>query len=156
LFVADTTQAAGPGSEAVAKEQHTAHEALAVRPLRRSRLPESSSCSSKSTFRAAPSGFRPIKRNLRLPGSGNGVATSAVRAGFEERFGRAAHREWLNAFWSRYASFEWELLLPKRWPWHLQAIFCAATEVVYAIRFSTVVLARLLRQSRYGALTSRF
>jgi hypothetical protein len=71
-------------------------------------------------------------------------------------FGRAAHREWLNAFWTRYASFEWELLLPKRWPWHLQAIFCAATEVVYAIRFSTVVLARLLRQSRYGALTSRF
>jgi len=71
-------------------------------------------------------------------------------------FGRAAHREWLNAFWNRYASLEWKLLLPHRWPWHFRAFFCAATEVVYAIRFSTVVLVRLFRVSRNGAISSRF
>ena len=27
---------------------------------------------------------------------------------------RAAHREWLNAFWKRYARLEWKLLLPHR------------------------------------------
>jgi radical SAM superfamily enzyme YgiQ (UPF0313 family) len=71
-------------------------------------------------------------------------------------FGRAAHREWLNAFWNRYASLEWKLLLPHRWNWHFKAFFCAATEVVYAVRFSTVVLVRLLRQSRNGEFLSRF
>jgi len=63
-------------------------------------------------------------------------------------FGRAAHREWLNAFWKRYARLKWKLLLPKGWVWHLKTLSCAATEVVYAIRFSTVVLVQLLRQSR--------
>src|SRR5213594_3666610 len=67
---------------------------------------------------------------------------------FGRAFGRAAHREWLNAFWKRYARLEWKLLLPHRWVWHLKAFSCATTEVVYAIRFSTVVLVQLLRQSR--------
>ena len=66
---------------------------------------------------------------------------------FSRTFGRAAHREWLNAFWKHYARLEWELLLPHRWVWHLKAFSCATTEVVYAIRFSTVVLVRLLRQN---------
>ena len=66
---------------------------------------------------------------------------------FGRTFGRAAHREWLNTFWKRYARHEWKLLLPQRWGWHLKAFSCAATEVVYAIRFSTVVLVQLLRQS---------
>ena len=66
---------------------------------------------------------------------------------FGRTFGRAAHREWLNAFWKRYARLEWKLLLPHRWVWHLKAFSCAATEVVYAIRFSTAVLVQLLRQS---------
>jgi hypothetical protein len=66
---------------------------------------------------------------------------------FGRTFGRAAHREWLNAFWKRDARLEWKLLLPHRWVWHLKAFFCATTEVVYAIRFSTVVLVQLLRQS---------
>jgi hypothetical protein len=67
---------------------------------------------------------------------------------FRRTFGRAAHREWLNAFWKRYARLEWELLLPHRWVWHLKAFSCATTEVVYAIRFSTVVLLQLRRQGR--------
>ncbi len=67
---------------------------------------------------------------------------------FGRTFGRAAHREWLNAFWKRYARLEWKLLLPHRWVWHVKAFSCATTEVVYAIRFSTVVLVQLLRQSR--------
>ena len=66
---------------------------------------------------------------------------------FGRTFGRAAHREWLNAFWKRYARLEWKLLLPHRWVWHLKAFSCATTEVVYAVRFSTVVLIQLLRQS---------
>lgn len=66
---------------------------------------------------------------------------------FGRTFGRAAHREWLNAFWKRYARLEWKLLLPHRWVWHLKAFSCATTEVVYAIRFSTVVLVQLLRHS---------
>src|SRR5215831_21394595 len=66
---------------------------------------------------------------------------------FGRTFGRAAHREWLNAFWKRYARLEWKLLLPHRWVWHVKAFSCAMTEVVYAIRFSTVVLVQLLRQS---------
>jgi len=66
---------------------------------------------------------------------------------FGRTFGRAAHREWLNAFWKRYARLEWKLLLPHRWVWHVKAFSCATTEVVYAIRFSTVVLVQLLRQS---------
>jgi hypothetical protein len=66
---------------------------------------------------------------------------------FARTFGRAAHREWLNAFWKRYAKLEWRLLVPHRWVWHLKALSCATTEVVYAVRFSTVVLIRLLRQS---------
>jgi hypothetical protein len=66
---------------------------------------------------------------------------------FGRTFGRTAHREWLNAFWKRYARLEWKLLLPHRWVWHLKAFSCATTEVVYAIRFSTVVLVQLLRQS---------
>ena len=66
---------------------------------------------------------------------------------FGRTFGRAAHREWLNAFWKRYARHEWKLLLPQRWVWHLKAFSCATTEVVYAIRFSTVVLVQLLRQN---------
>jgi hypothetical protein len=66
---------------------------------------------------------------------------------FGRTFGRAAHREWLNAFWKRYARHEWRLLLPQRWVWHLKAFSCVATEVVYAIRFSTVVLVQLLRQN---------
>jgi radical SAM superfamily enzyme YgiQ (UPF0313 family) len=65
---------------------------------------------------------------------------------FGRTFGRAAHREWLNAFWQRYARLEWRLLLPQGWIWHLKAFSCATTEVVYAIRFSTVVLLQLLRQ----------
>jgi hypothetical protein len=32
--------------------------------------------------------------------------------------------------------------------WHLKAFSCATTEVVYAIRFSTVVLLQLRRQGR--------
>jgi hypothetical protein len=66
---------------------------------------------------------------------------------FGRTFGRAAHREWLNAFWKRYARLEWKLLWPQRWVWHLKAFSCATTEVVYAIRFSTVVLLQLLRQN---------
>ena len=66
---------------------------------------------------------------------------------FGKTFGRAAHREWLNAFWKHYASLEWKLLLPHRWIWHLKAFSCATAEVVYAIRFSTVVLVQLLRQN---------
>jgi radical SAM superfamily enzyme YgiQ (UPF0313 family) len=66
---------------------------------------------------------------------------------FGRTFGRAAHREWLNAFWKQYTRLEWKLLLPHRWVWHLKAFSCATTEVVYAIRFSTVVLLQLLRQS---------
>ena len=66
---------------------------------------------------------------------------------FGRTFGRAAHREWLNAFWKRYARLEWKLLLPHRWVWHVKAFSCATTEVVYAIRFSMVVLVQLLRQS---------
>jgi hypothetical protein len=66
---------------------------------------------------------------------------------FGRTFGRAPHREWLNAFWKRYARLEWKLLLPHRWVWHLKAFSCATTEVVYAIRFSTVVLLQLMRQS---------
>jgi hypothetical protein len=66
---------------------------------------------------------------------------------FGRTFGRAAHREWLNAFWKGYARLEWKLLMPNRWVWHLKAFSCAATEVVYAIRFSTAVLVQLLRQS---------
>src|SRR4029453_9720308 len=50
---------------------------------------------------------------------------------FGRTFGRAAHREWLNAFWKRYARLEWKLLLPHRWVWHLKAFSCATTEVVY-------------------------
>jgi len=67
---------------------------------------------------------------------------------FGRTFGRAAHREWLNAFWKRYARLEWELLLPHRWVWHLKAFSCATTEVVYAVRFSTAVLLQLRRQGR--------
>jgi hypothetical protein len=66
---------------------------------------------------------------------------------FGRTFGRAAHREWLNVFWQRYARLEWKLLLPQGWIWHLKAFSCATTEVVYAIRFSTVVLVQLLRQN---------
>jgi len=66
---------------------------------------------------------------------------------FGRTFGRTAHREWLNAFWKGYARLEWKLLLPHRWVWHLKAFSCATTEVVYAIRFSTVVLVQLLRQT---------
>src|SRR4030095_8510353 len=67
---------------------------------------------------------------------------------FGRTFGRAAHREWLNASWKQYARLEWKLVLPHRWLWHLKAFSCATTEIVYAIRFSTVVLVQLLRQSR--------
>jgi len=73
---------------------------------------------------------------------------------FGRTFGRAAHREWLNAFWKRYARLEWKLLLPHRWVWHLKAFSCAMTEVVYAVRFSSAVLVQLLRQSRVSSLNS--
>ena len=72
---------------------------------------------------------------------------------FGRTFGRAAHREWLNTFWKRYARLEWRLLLPQRWVWHLEAFLCAMTEVVYAIRFSTVVLLQLRRQGRHAGMS---
>jgi hypothetical protein len=72
---------------------------------------------------------------------------------FARTFGRAAHREWLNAFWKRYAKMEWKLLLPHRWVWHLKAFSCATTEVVYVIRFITVVLVQLRRQTSEAGLT---
>ena len=66
---------------------------------------------------------------------------------FGKTFGRAAHREWLNAFWRRYAGLEWRLLIPHKWGWHLKALFCVVSEFVYAIRFNTALMFLTLRRS---------
>jgi radical SAM superfamily enzyme YgiQ (UPF0313 family) len=66
---------------------------------------------------------------------------------FEKTFGQAAHREWLNAFWQRYAQLKWRLILPHKWGWHIKSVPYLTAEVVYFVRFNVAIFRTLLRQN---------
>jgi radical SAM superfamily enzyme YgiQ (UPF0313 family) len=48
-------------------------------------------------------------------------------------FGAAASRDWLNAFWRKYGSQKWNLLV--KWHWHVRIIPHVVSEVIYSWRF---------------------
>lgn len=53
-------------------------------------------------------------------------------------FGKAPSRHWLNAFWIRYGSNRWKLLVPWHWWRHVVMLPFAFSEVVYSIRFAAM------------------
>lgn len=68
-----------------------------------------------------------------------------VRDWFRLTFGKRMSRQWLHAFWKKYAANRWRLLYhPVAVGWHLACLPFAFTEVVYTLRFAARV-SRLIK-----------
>jgi radical SAM superfamily enzyme YgiQ (UPF0313 family) len=63
-----------------------------------------------------------------------------TRAVLHGNQGTVWRREWLDAFWRKYAALKWQLLSPHTAWLHIAALPHALTEVVYAMRFNFALL----------------